>query len=199
MKHDGDPAYWTLLPTVEIVEYKIYIQCEDEDGSSFSKWIYNKQMGISGNSLISARALASKEAGFTVTASDSYASYVMGVSADGHDYVTHGVYQGDNYYDFAAFCSTDDNKWKALGETDFDTATVIAHTFGLYKFTDPQDSSYAEMDMGYGSYWVKSPTVSPSDADKKDGNNNLVLYIAIGAVAVVAVAAIAFFVLKKKA
>ena len=58
--------------------------------------------------------------------------------------------------------------------------------------------TYHEAAYGMGEYWTKSAKVSPSDADKKD-SNNLVLYIAIGAVAVVAVAAIAFFLLKKKA
>lgn len=200
LHHDGGSGYseyWTALPTVDIVDYKIFIDCKDSDGSSFSKWIYSTQMGISGNSLISARAQGAKAAGFTVNGSSTYATYILGVSADGHDYVSHGTYMGEDYYDFAAFCETSDGKWKDMTEADFDTATVVAHTFNLYKFTDPQDDSYYKMNMGYGDYWVKAPSQSPSGDDAKD--NNLVLYIVIGAVAVVAVAVVAFFLFKKKA
>ena len=200
LKHEGDPAYWTLLPTVAIVDYKIYIQCEDNDGSSFSKWIYSKQMGISQNSLESAKKLGAKEAGFEIVNDSGYASYIQAVKANGHEYKSHGTYMGDDYYDSSTF-HVDDNKLAYLDTAKLDTDSIFSFVFGPYKFTDPQDASYYHIQDPYmGEYWVKNPTQSPSDADKKDdGNNNLVLYIAIGAVAVVAVAVVAFFLLKKKA
>ena len=199
MKHEGDPAYWTLLPSVEIVDYKIYIQCEDDDGSSFSKWIYSKQMGISQNSLESAKKLGAKEAGFEIVNDSGFASYIQVIKANGHDYKNHGTWNTDGYYDSSTF-HAEDNKWVFLDTAKMDTDSVFSFVFGPYKFADPQDDSYYHVnDTWMGEYWIKNPTQSPSDADKKAENNNLVLYIAIGAVAVVAVAAIAFFVLKKKA
>ena len=205
---EGYDPYWTVLPTVEMVDYKIYIQCDDGADHSFSKWITSKQPGISGNSLKSARILGAKEAGFELVNGTMGATSVKSVTADGYTYKTHGDYPMDpadyptaDYWGWAGYCKDGDkNEWKILGSTDLETATVLAHTFNKYYFVDPEDSSYTyhEAAYGMGEYWTKSAKVSPSDADKKD-SNNLVLYIAIGAVAVVAVAAIAFFLLKKKA
>ena len=200
LKHEGDPAYWTLLPTVAIVDYKIYIQCEDNDGSSFSKWIYSKQMGISGNSLESARILGAKAAGFEIVNSSWGATSVTSVIADGHTYTTHGAWGGDDYWGWGGFYDAGNNEWGYLQSENLDTSTVFAHTYGPYKMTDPQDDSYYHVqDQFMGEYWLKKASVSPSSADSKGGNDNLVLYIAIGAVAVVAVAVVAFFLLKKKA
>lgn len=200
-EYEGMDPYWTLLPTVEMVEYKIYIQLKDGDDYSFSKWIYSTQMGISGESLKSARALGAKEAGFEIVNNVKYATSLVSITAKDHKYATHGDYGGDNYWGFSAYCKDGDkNEWKDLQSPDLDTATVVAHVFDLYKMTDPQDSSYYYHAPAYGmdAYWTKLPSVSPSDADSK-GNNNIVLYVVIGVVAVVAVAAVAFFLIKKKA
>ncbi len=205
---EGYDPYWTVLPTVEMVDYKIYIQCDDGADHSFSKWITSTQPGISPKSAQSARVLGAKEAGFELVNGTMGATSIKSVTADGFTYKSHGDYPMDpadyptaDYWGWGGFCKDGDkNEWKYLEGEDLNTATIFAHTFNKYYFADPEDSTYYKHDMGggMGSYWVKSPSVSPSDADKKD-NNNLVLYIAIGAVAVVAVAAIAFFLLKKKA
>lgn len=198
MKHEGDPAYWTLLPTVAIVDYKLYIQCEDNDGSTFSKWIYSKQMGTSEQSLESAKILGAKDAGFEIINDSGMASYITCVKADGHEYKSHGTWETDGYYDSSTY-HAEDNKWVYLDTAKMSTDSTFAFVFGPYKFADPQDNSYYHVkDQYMGEYWIKNPTQSPSDADKK-AENNLVLYIVIGVVAVVAVAAVAFFLLKKKA
>ena len=204
---DSDP-YWTPLPTVEMVDYKIYIQCNDGPDHSFSKWVTSKQPGISGNSLVSARILGAKEAGFTVVKGTMGPGSVKSVTADGYTYKSHGDYPMDpadyptaDYWSFAGFCKDGDkDEWKYFESGDEEKITVAANTYNKYYFADPQDSTYYKHEFGggMGGYWVKLPGVSPSDADKK-ANNNLVLYIVIGAVAVVAVAAVAFFLLKKKA
>ena len=196
----GPPYYWVLLPTVEMVEYKIFFDLKDGD-HSYSKWVTSKQLGISGNSLKSARVLGAKEAGFTVE-NGKYASGVSSVTADDYKYVSHGEYKGADYWNFAAYCQNGDkNEWKDLQADDLTTATIISHVFNKYAFEDPKDDTYYyhEPTGTMEAYWTKSPSVLPNgDSPDKGGNNNLVLYIAIGAVAVVAVAAIVFFVVKKK-
>jgi hypothetical protein len=195
------PPYWTALPTVEMVEYKIYYQCNDGE-HSFKKWTSSTQPGISGNSLKSARILGAKAAGFEVV-NGKYASGMTSVTADGFTYAEHGTYKGEDYYNFAAYCKNGDkNEWKDLQGDDLTTATIIAEVFDLYKFTDPQDSSYYHHEAvgQMEEYWTKSVNVLPDGSEpSKKSNDNLVLYIVIGVVAVVAVAAIVFFILKKKA
>lgn len=192
------PAYWTLLPTVEFVEYKIFFDLNDGD-KSFSKWITSKQLGISGESLKSARALGAKEAGFTVENNAKYATSIKSITANDYKYVSHGEYPSADYWNFSAYCKNGDkNEWKDLQADDLTTATTVAHVYNKYAFEDPKDDTYfyhapvGSMD----AFWTKLPSESP---EKSGNNNNIVLYIAIGAVAVVAVAAIAFFLLKKKA
>ena len=196
-EYEGMDPYWSALPTVELVNYKVYFQLKDSDGSSYSKWIESIQMGVSGESLKSARALGSKEAGFTVENNAKYATSLKSITADGHKYATNGTYGESSYFGFCAYCKAEGNEWKDLQAADLDSATIVAHVFDNYKFADPQDSSYYFHEAAYGmdAYWTKLPSVSPTD----DGNNNTILYIAIGAVAVVAVVVVAFFLLKKKA
>ena len=195
---EGYDPYWTPLPAVEMVEYKVFFDLKDGD-SSYSKWITSRQPGISGESLKSARYLGAKEAGFTVENNAKYATSLKSITADNHTYKSHGEYPSTDYWNFSAYCKDGDkNEWKDLQSADLNTATIVAHVFNKYAFEDPKDSSYyyhapvGSMD----AYWTKLPSESP---EKSSGNNNLVLYIAIGVVAVVAVAAVVFFVMKKKA
>ncbi len=201
-EYEGSDPYWTPLPSCDVVEYKVYFQLNDNDGSSFSKWIYSTQFSICGNSLKSARALAGKEAGITVVNS-SGATSLTSVTADGHTYAKHGSYGGDEYYNFAAYYGTENDEWSDLQAVNLETATVIAHVFDLYKFADPQDDSYFFHPAAYGMdpYWTKAPTVDPSDADGKDKKDNKVLFIGIGAgvAAVVVIGVVAVFIMKRKA
>ena len=206
-EYPGSDPYWTPLPTVKMEDYKIYFQCDDGADHSFSKWVTSTQPGISGNSLKSARVLGAKEAGFEMVNGTMGATSVKSVTADGYTYSSHGDYPMDpaqyadaDYWGWAGYCKDGDkNEWKILAASDLETATVFSHVFNKYYFVDPQDSSYTHHEAAYGmpEYWTKSTKVSPSSEDQKD--NNLVLYIGIGAVAVVAIAVVAFFMLKKKA
>jgi len=192
----GSDPYWTLLPNCDIVEYKIYIQLNDNDGSSFSKWIKSTQLGISGNSLKSARALGAAAEGFTINNS-GYATGVSSIVAGGHTYASHGTYGSDDYYGYCAYYATADNKWKDLQAVDLESATTIAHVYDLYKMTDPSDSSYFYHEPAYGmdAYWTKLPAVSPSG---DNGNNdNKLIYIGAIAIVVFAIAAAAFAIVKK--
>jgi len=196
---EGYDPYWTALPTVEVVEYKIFIDCVDEDGTKFSKWTSSTQFGKSGNSLKSAKVLGPRAAGFEVE--NKWTVGMKKVVADGHTYSDRNSWGDENYWSFAGY-RADGDKWVPVQATDVETSLVYAYTYNLYKITDPKDDTYYhhinEPGMEGQEWWTKLPSVSPSDADKKE-NNNLVLYIVIGAVAVVAVAAVAFFLLKKKA
>ena len=194
---EGYDPYWTPLPTVEMVEYKVFFDLKDGE-TSYSKWITSIQPGISGESLKSARALGAKEAGFTVENNAKYATSLKTVTADGHTYKSHGEYPSADYWNFSAYCKNGDkNEWKDLQADDLTTATIVSHVFNKYAFEDPDDSSYFyHTPVGsMSAYWTKLPSELP----EKESNNNMVLYIVIGVVAVVAVAAIVFFLMKKKA
>lgn len=201
-RHDTEMNCWTLLPTVSIVDYKIYYELEDNDGSKFSKWTESTQLGVSPQSLRSARAFGAAAAGFELVNHAKYASSIVSITADGHTYTKHGTEAEDNEWAFAAYFDKGDNTWKDLQSDDMNTATTLCYVFNLNKYTDPNDSTYYHHNAvgSMGEYWTKLPSILPdgSDANKKS-NNNLVLYIVIGVVAVVAVAAVAFFLLKKKA
>lgn len=52
-------------------------------------------------------------------------------------------------------------------------------------------------DESMGSYYMKSPSSGPTDYNKKTSNNTI-LYIAIAIIAIIAVAGLAFYFMKKK-
>ncbi len=193
--------YWTLLPTVKVVEYKVYFQFKDSDGSSYSTWVNSTQFGISGESLKSARALGGKAVGITVNNNTKYATSLVSVEANGHTYTTSGTYGTADYIGFSTY-TANGNAWASTSAADLDTATVFAHTLDYYKMTDPSDSSYFFHEAAYGmdAYWTKLPAVLPDGSTPSNsGENSLLLYGAIGAVAIIIVIIFAAFVVKRKA
>ena len=203
LKHEypGSDPYWTKLPSVSIVDYKVYIQLRDSDGSSFSKWIYSTQMGISGESLASARALGAKDAGFVINNSPKYATSISSIVADGHTYASSGTYGNADYYGYAAYYGTENNEWKDLQAPNLTEVTTVAHVFDNYKTEDPKDSSYYYHEPAYGmdAYWTKLPAESPNSGsgDSGSGGDNTLIYVSVGAVAVIAVGVLAFAFFKK--
>lgn len=197
---DWGPGYqfWAVSPTVQVVEYKIFFDLTDNDGARFTKWVTSSQLGISGNSLKSARVLGAKAAGFTVV-NGKGSTTLTSVTADDHTYAKHGTYGGDDYWGYAAYYGTSDNEWKDLQAVDVDSVTTVAHVFNLYKMQDPNDDTYYHHEAGVmDEYWTKLPCELPdgsSGDDKKDNNIFLFVGIGVGVVAVVAIAAV--FIIKR--
>lgn len=195
--------YWTVLPTVKVVEYKVYFQMNDGD-KSFSKWTSSTQLGISGESLKSARTMGAEKAGFSLVNNAKYATSLVSVTAGGYTYASHGTYGTADYYGFSTYCQDGtQNKWKDMQSVDLTTSTVIAHVFDNYKMEDPQDDSYYYHEPAYGmdAYWTKLPAVMPSGDsgdDDDEEENNIILYAGIAAAVILVIVVVAFFMIKKK-
>ena len=201
LENGEDPyKYWTLLPTVgHPVEYQVYFQLHDSDESSYSVWTKTIQFGISGDSLKNARLVGAAQAGFEITNS-SGATSITSITAGGHTYAKHGSYGGDEYYNYAAYYA-DGNKWVDLQAVNLDTATTIVHVFDIYKFSDPQDSSYYYHAPAYGmdAYWTKAPTEAvPGSGSSSGGDDNTILIVGAAAIAIAVVIAAVFAVMAKK-
>ncbi len=192
--------YWTPLPTVSVVEYKIYFQLKDSDGSSYSTWVTSNQFGISAESLKSARALGGQAVGITVNNNAKYATSLVSVVANGHTYASSGTYGQDDYIGFAGYTAADGNTWAVTSSADLTTATVFAHTLDYYKMTDPQDSTYFYHEAAYGmdAYWTKLPAVLPDGSSANPSDNSLLIYGAIAGVVIIIVVMMAAFMIRKK-
>ena len=100
-----------------------------------------------------------------------------------------------------------DGKWAYSDNPDTDYVSDEAVAFAFLNgyidgekynaLSDDGKKNWNETGWG-GDYAYRWNFTDPVDGYKPSSNNNLVLYIAIGVVAVIAVAAIAFFVFKKK-
>ena len=187
---DSGFGYWTVLPDIEWVDYHIYLQLNDGT-NSYSKWLPTiSEPNISKASLSKAVKAACEKEGITT---DYAAGWANSFTADGVTYASKGTYQEPGYMSFAQYYEAASDKWGSI--STYNESSTVAIVYDEYKFTDPQDSS-KYYDSGFG-YWTVLPDVDPSDATAKKANN-IGLYIGIGAVAVIAVVAIAFFVIKKK-
>ncbi|MBE6528542.1 MAG: hypothetical protein E7Z64_05195 [Thermoplasmata archaeon] len=201
-EYPGSDPYWSPLPTVKMVEYKVYFQMNDGD-KSFSKWTSSIQPGISGESLKSARTMGAEKAGFSLM-NGKYATGLVSVTANDYTYSTHGTYGTADYYGFATYCQDGtQNKWKDMQSDDLTTATVISHVFDNYKMEDPQDDSFYYHAPAYGmdAYWTKLPAVMPSGDsgdDDDEEENNIILYAGIAAAVILVIVVVAFFMIKKK-
>ena len=198
---NGDATYgyyWTPLPTVgHPVEYQVYFQLNDGD-ASFSQWVKNIQFGISGDSLKNARLIGAAKAGFEIVNS-SGATSITSITAGGHTYAKHGSYGGDEYYNYAAYFAKN-GSWVDLQAVDLDSQTVIAHVFDLYKFSDPQDSSYYYHAPAYGmdAYWTKAVDVSVPGSGSPDDDNQTLLIVGAVAIFVAVLIAVVFAAMPKK-
>ena len=141
--------------------------------------------------------------GFVIGANFAFADAGM----DKVKFTIGGDYIGSQYGDSYNNCSyyAKDGKWVAVDDTKAQYVSGDSVAFGFVngyingeKYNSLSDDAKKDWkDSGYpDSYiYVFSDAI---DGYKPSSNNNLVLYIAIGVVAVIAVAAIAFFVFKKK-
>ena len=190
--YENPYGYWTVLPSVEMVEYNIYLQLNDGT-SSYSKWLPAiSEPNISKDSLSKAVNAACEKEGITAEYS---AGWATSFTVDGHKYTGKGTWsEKKDYWNFAQYYG-DGDAWKEV--QTYNEAATVAIVLDEYQFSEPADKDkYYENPYGY---WTVLPTVSPGDFDKKDDNNTM-LYVGIGVgvAAVVVIAAVALVFLRKK-
>lgn len=178
------------------IKYKVLLDFNDGT-NTYVKWFEQEVEAASATDYSSENfkkafdAIAEKE-GFTVT----YDTYGMVQSVKIKD-VTYskGTWGEDPYYGYAMYAAGENNKWI---DTDYSQSATLAVVFDKYLFAEPADKdAYLIHDQYPPAYWTKLPSKAPSTADEK--NDNMMLYIGIGAVAIIVIAALAFFLIRRKA
>ena len=190
---DSGFGYWTLLPTVNVVDYtdgKYHFNLQLNNGEkSINVWLKAQSTSsLSKDAYVKALKAALDDGGYTYVIKDS--GWITSITKDDVTYASKGTWEQEGYYGFGVYYANGEY-WLPTG--DYSEGNVFSIVLDEYKFTDPKSDAY--YDSGFG-YWVLLPTES-TDAYEDGGSNNLVLYIVIGVVAVVAIAAVAFFVIKK--
>ena len=176
-------SYWTVAPTFNPVEYRIFFDLKDGDGHSFSKWVTSTQFDISADSYSSAMIKGAEAQGFTVTVGKWGSNWgIVSITAGGFTYADVGTWGSPGHYTFGQFYA-DGSSWEQTNSAD--EGKVCSVTYGEYLFTEPpaeEVSKYSKAgDSMYGYYWIPAPSESPSGSDDSSENNNILI---VGAVAI---------------
>ena len=183
---------WERLPDVAPVEYKIYLQLNDGT-HSFAKWLPTvSALNVSKTSYYKAIKAACEEAGIDTDCSDSSVSTF---TVDGNTY-TNYAWGSDPYWGCAHYYKKSDTEWALI--SNYCESSVVSIVYDQYLFAEPTESASSYIKDPYMDQWTHLPNVAPSDANPKAADN-LILYAGIGAVVVVIIAALAFFLIRRGA
>lgn len=175
-------------------EYHVFAEVVDETGKVVKKDWFSFTSEANNNAFVTAANNAAKDKGFD--------KLVFSVTAYGVSVVYDTSSNSACYY-------VKDGKWVDVVDTstDYVNNSVIALSLSHGYVSSTVYSALSESaqkewkSTGYGGDWAYQKVVTESvDGYKPAGNNNNVItYVVIGAVAVIAIAIVAFILIKKRA
>ena len=192
---DAYDDYWTLLPEKKPVDFtdgKYHINLQLKSGDkTINTWLKEQSTtALSKDNYIAALKAALDAGGYTYVITAS--GWLTSITKDGVTYESTGTWSTPGYTGFAVYYA-DGQSW--LKTSNYSESNVFSIVLDEYKFTDPASDSYVK--DAYDDYWTLLPTSATNGYSSGGSGNNTMLYIGIGVVAVVAVLAVAFFVIKK--
>ena len=172
------------------VDYKFRLELNDGTHTLKEDLKVQTAATITKDNYIATLKAALDAGGYTYVISGS--GWLTSITKDGVTYESTGTWSTPGYTGFAVYYA-DGQSW--LKTSTYSESNVFSIVLDEYKFTDPASDSYVK--DAYDDYWTLLPTSATNGYSSGGSGNNTLLYIGIGVVAVVAVLAVAFFVIKK--